>query len=58
MNGRSYPLCGVARHQDWQGVGYAITQEMQKRDMELIMEMGANTVRLAYNHGPCIYAPN
>lgn len=56
LNGRSYPLCGAARHQDWQGVGYAITPEMQRTDMELLLEMGANTVRLAhYQHDQYFY---
>lgn len=56
LNGRSYPLCGVSRHQDWKDVGYAITPEMHRRDMELILEMGANTVRLAhYQHDQFFY---
>lgn len=56
LNGRSYPLCGAARHQDWQGAGYAITKDMHIRDIELLKEMGANTVRLAhYQHGQYFY---
>ncbi len=56
LNGRSYPLCGAARHQDRQGVGYAITPEMHKEDLEIILEMGANTVRLAhYQHAQYFY---
>ena len=27
LNGRSYPLHGVSRHQDWKGIGNAITRE-------------------------------
>jgi beta-galactosidase len=56
LNGRSYPLRGVSRHQDRRGVGNAITKEMMIEDMELIKEMGANTIRLAhYQHDQCFY---
>ncbi len=56
LNGRSYPLCGVARHQDRQGVGCAIDRAMQDEDMALILEMGANTIRLAhYQHDQYFY---
>ncbi len=56
LNGRSYPLCGAARHQDRQGVGYAITPEMHREDLEIMLEMGANTVRLAhYQHAQYFY---
>ena len=56
LNGRSYPLRGVSRHQDWEDVGNAITFEMQKQDMEIIREIGANTVRLAhYQHSQEFY---
>lgn len=56
LNGRSYPLCGAARHQDRQGVGYAVTREMMEEDMRIMLEMGANTVRLAhYQHDQYYY---
>ncbi len=56
LNGRSYPLRGVSRHQDWKGLGNAITKEHHKKDMELIREIGANTVRLAhYQHDQYFY---
>ena len=56
LNGRSYPLHGVARHQDRPGIGNAITPEMHKEDMELIKELGANTIRLAhYQHSQVFY---
>ena len=48
LNGRAYPLCGASRHQDWQGLGYAITEKNHEEDMEILLEMGANTVRLAH----------
>ena len=51
LNGRPYPLRGVSRHQDWKGLGNAITKEHHDTDMALIREMGANTIRLAhYQH--------
>lgn len=51
LNGESYPLRGVARHQDWKGIGNAISCEQMDQDMELIREMGANTIRLShYQH--------
>ncbi len=56
LNGRSYPLRGVSRHQDRKGLGNAITPAMHKEDMDLICEIGANTVRLAhYQHDQIFY---
>ncbi|MDF2521424.1 MAG: Beta-glucuronidase [Clostridia bacterium] len=56
LNGRAYPLRGVSRHQDRKGVGNAITKEMMLQDMELIKEIGANTIRLAhYQHDQYFY---
>lgn len=56
LNGRSYPLRGGARHQDCKGVGNALTMEHHKRDMEIIRELGANTLRLAhYQHAQEFY---
>jgi len=56
LNGRSYPLRGVSRHQDRKGTGNAVTREMHDEDMALIREMGCNTVRLAhYQHDPYFY---
>ena len=56
LNGKSYPLRGVSRHQDRDGVGNALTKEMHKEDMEIIKSIGANTVRLAhYQHDQCFY---
>lgn len=48
LNGQSYPLRGVSRHQDCKGVGNALTMEHHKRDMEIVREIGANTLRLAH----------
>lgn len=56
LNGKPYPLHGVSRHQDFKGIGNAIPKEQHKRDMELIKEIGANTVRLAhYQHDQYFY---
>ena len=56
LNGKSYPLHGVSRHQDRKGLGNAITREMYDEDMALIKEIGANTIRLAhYQHDQYFY---
>ena len=56
LNGMSYPLHGVSRHQDRAGVGNALTKEMHEEDMEIILSMGANSIRLAhYQHDQYFY---
>ena len=56
LNGTEYPLHGVSRHQDRLGYGNAITREHHREDMELIREVGANTIRLAhYQHDSFFY---
>ncbi len=56
LNGRPYPLRGVSRHQDRGGAGNALTPAMHQEDMEIIREMGANTLRLAhYQHAQEFY---
>ena len=56
LNGRSYPLRGVSRHQDRKGIGNALTLAEHREDMELIHEIGANTIRLAhYQHAQEFY---
>ena len=56
LNGESYPLRGVSRHQDYKGIGNAISNELMEQDMELIREVGANTIRLAhYQHSQHFY---
>lgn len=56
LNGKSYPLRGVSRHQDRWGKGNALSKEDHKEDMEMIVEMGANTIRLAhYQHDQYFY---
>ncbi len=56
LNGKPYPLHGVCRHQDRKGLGNAITEAEHEEDMRLILETGANTVRLAhYQHDDYFY---
>lgn len=56
LNGESYPLRGVSRHQDRWGIGNALLPEHHKEDMDLICEMGATTIRLAhYQHDQYFY---
>lgn len=56
LNGRSYPLRGVSRHQDRKGVGSALTPKHHREDMAIIREIGANTLRLAhYQHAQEFY---
>ena len=56
LNGRSYPLHGVSRHQDRKGLGNALTRAHHDEDMALIREIGANTIRLAhYQHDQYFY---
>ena len=56
LNGEPYPLRGVSRHQDRWGIGNALLPEHHREDMELICEMGANTIRLAhYQHDQVFY---
>lgn len=56
LNGRSYPLRGVSRHQDRKDAGNALTLAMHREDMGIIKEIGANTLRLAhYQHAQEFY---
>ena len=56
LNGRSYPLRGVSRHQDRPEIGNALLPCHHKEDLELILEVGANTIRLAhYQHSQVFY---
>ncbi|MBR3020008.1 MAG: discoidin domain-containing protein [Clostridia bacterium] len=48
LNGEPYPLRGVNRHQYKEGVGSAMTEADHDGDMALILELGANTVRLCH----------
>ena len=57
LNGKPYPIRGVCRHQDVWNKGWALTRADHKRDLALILEMGANTVRCAhYQHSDEFYS--
>ncbi len=56
LNGEEYPLRGVSRHQDRLGIGNALLPEHHAEDIDLIMEVGATTIRLAhYQHDQYFY---
>jgi len=56
LNGEEYPLRGVSRHQDRWGLGNALLPEHHEEDIDLIMEVGATTIRLAhYQHDQYFY---
>jgi len=56
LNGEEYPLRGVSRHQDRWGIGNALLPEHHEEDIDLIMEVGATTIRLAhYQHDQYFY---
>lgn len=55
LNGRPYPLRGAGRHQDRQNLGWATGETEQEEDTALLMEMGANAVRLPYQNDPYFY---
>lgn len=48
LNGEKYPMYGVTRHQDWWGLGSALTNENHDFDLATIMDVGATTVRFAH----------
>ncbi len=48
LNGKYIKLKGVSRHQDREAVGNALTVEHHKEDLEIIKEMGVNSLRLAH----------
>ena len=56
LNGQPYALRGVSRHQDRLGIGNALLPEHHEEDIDLIMEVGATTIRLAhYQHDQYFY---
>ena len=56
LNGKPYALRGVCRHQDRKGLGNALKPEHHEQDIEMIREIGANTIRLAhYQHDQYFY---
>lgn len=56
LNGKHIKLNGVARHQDFSGVGNAINREQMELDMSIVEEIGANSIRLShYQHDDYFY---
>lgn len=56
LNDKPYSLRGVCRHQDRPNIGNALTKKEHDEDMDLIREVGANTIRLAhYQHDQYFY---
>ena len=50
-------MYGVTRHQDWLGLGSALTNREHAADLATIMDVGATTVRLAhYQQADYVYA--
>ncbi|QPH39347.1 glycoside hydrolase family 2 protein [Pedobacter endophyticus] len=57
LNEKKYDLYGTTRHQEWEGLGPALSDANHKTDMYLINELGANMLRLAhYPQAEMMYA--
>ncbi|WP_051238748.1 glycoside hydrolase family 2 [Gaetbulibacter saemankumensis] len=48
LNGEPIKLIGVNRHQDYKDYGNAVPLDIQKKDIEIIKNMGANVIRFAH----------
>lgn len=48
LNGKAYPVYGVARHQDMKDKGWALNHNDNLRDMQIINEVGATAIRMAH----------
>lgn len=48
LNGALCKLRGMCRHQDQAPMGIALTDDMHRRDMRLIKDMGANFIRISH----------
>lgn len=48
LNGEHIKLQGVSRHQDRENMGNAITEKQHAEDVKIILDVGANSVRLAH----------
>lgn len=48
LNGKPYPLRGVAEHQDLDGKASAVTEQDIDNDYRIIQELGCNFLRLAH----------
>ena len=48
LNGKRLLLRGTHRHEDHAGVGAAMTEEMMRKEMEMMKAMGVNFIRLGH----------
>ncbi len=48
LNGKHLKLIGTNHHQDYQGLGNAVSDELLIRDMQMLKNMGANYVRISH----------
>ena len=48
LNGKHLKLRGVSRHQDWAGLASSLTKKEHLTDLDIIQEMGVNSLRLAH----------
>ena len=48
LNGEHVKLQGVCRHQDYAEIGNALSPRNHEEDMDMMLEMGVNAVRLAH----------
>ncbi len=56
LNGKHIKLKGVSRHQDREDMGNALTKKEHAQDIDLILDVGANSIRLAhYQHNRYFY---
>lgn len=48
LNGKHLKLIGVSRHQDFEELGAALTDEFHRKDVKLMKDMGVNFLRVAH----------
>ncbi|MGB0177689.1 MAG: glycoside hydrolase family 2 protein, partial [Owenweeksia sp.] len=48
LNGKQLKLIGANRHQDYPGLGNALSNDRHRKDIKLLKEMGANFFRTAH----------
>ncbi len=48
LNGRRLLLRGTHRHEDHAGLGAAMSEDLMRREMKMIKDMGANFIRLGH----------
>jgi beta-galactosidase len=48
LNGKYLKLIGAARHQDYMGLGNALDNDLNRRDIEILKAMGGNFIRVSH----------